>query len=155
MKKLFFAISTLTLSACNVAPEQSTADGGQSAGCFASINRCDTRDTRKLDGTPYLHCETDPVQIMRDLENAGFTVESDFSFDGQMNGGGHHAVEPSTAHFKVAQDSVNCTVDGEGPYHCAHPRSVFIVPSAKIQEDSEVFAQMRSNALGLCIEAIR
>jgi hypothetical protein len=155
MTKFFTIISIISLSACSVLPGGSAENDALTPQCFASLNRCDPRDTRKLDGTPYLHCEGNPNDIMLDLESAGYTVEYDFTWNGLMNGMGNHAVAPSTADFMVAPDSVNCTVDGDGPYHCSHENSVFIVPSFEIQLDPELFAEMRSHDLGLCIEVIR
>lgn len=146
MKNIILALTIISLTACEIGGSAQNSE----ASCFATKYSCDTRNLQKMDGTEFYMCNAGIDQIESTMLSLGFTVEVDKTWDGTMDGAGSHTFEPSGSHFKLSNDSVNCLVDGQGPYHCGSFGSTFIVANSSLTD--EIINQISSSNVSSCAE---
>lgn len=125
-----YLLLALLLTACNVDPSALQEE--------ATSYACDlTREyIAQPSGLQFVKCQgvTSMPEFLATLDSLGITYETDFSMPHEDYGMAfaNHTQRPVSAHVHLSHDSVNCLIDGEGPYHCTNQRDVVIVPNASV-----------------------
>lgn len=134
MKTLKLAALSL-LCACQI--NSGDSEKIKAVKCVSSYLKCDNRAKFKEDGTLFFTCEASLEKIQKTITQLGFTYEVKNGWNRESNGIGAYTVAPSSAHFNLAKDSVNCRIGSTigTIYHCTSEEMTTIVPSFELSED--------------------